>query len=423
MTNPRKQQQQRTNTFLAGVIAGLLSALAAPGPARAQPSEPVTPVPAEATVSDGQVPPPAQDLPVNPPRSGAPVEPTPTVKAVAEPTPSWLKALSIGGGAILWYYQPVQVAGADGNVSLFFANLLLDGKFGAFGLHIEPRFRDSRLRAFFPGPVWAQEVYASATLAPRTVLKAGKAYSHFGLFWDNSFYGNVQVYDGLKLDPDYGLSLEGAVRPDAPAGLRYYAQFFLVDGQTNVSLDGRDTISLPGGRRRDQSILRAEPFVQVSEHGKLTGGLSGEYLEADLGAAGKKNVFRGAVDATFALRAWSIWAEYTRQNGQTVTGFPIAAMPATGAAPGAPGQASSHNNYALAGTQYVVGPVTVRYNVSTGRYEDLSISEWMHVPAAAVALNENFTVLAEYVNWTRYLPGNATAIVDRSLDVTLSGHF
>src|SRR5205807_436179 len=121
--------------------------------------------------------------------------------------PGWLSSLSIGGGALLWYYQPVQVAAAKSNVDLFFANLLLDGKFGAVGLHIEPRFRDSRLRSFFPGPVWAQEAYASVTLARGHVIKAGKAYSHFGLFWDNSFYGNVQVYDGLKLDPDYGLSL------------------------------------------------------------------------------------------------------------------------------------------------------------------------------------------------------------------------
>jgi hypothetical protein len=130
--------------------------------------------------------------------------------------------------------------------------------------------------------VWAQEAYASATLASDTVLKAGKAYSHFGLFWDNSFYGNVQVYDGLKLDPDYGLSLEGAAGLERKAGLRYWAQYFVVDGHTNVSLAGRDTISLPGGHRRNQAILRVEPFYKVTEHATLTAGLSGAFLQADL---------------------------------------------------------------------------------------------------------------------------------------------
>jgi hypothetical protein len=353
-------------------------------------------------------------------------EGTPTVRSGNGPAvPDWLRSLSIGGGAILWYFQPVDT-GANRNVDLFCANLLLDGKFGVVGLHIEPRFRDSRLRAFFPGPVWAQEVYASVALAPDTVIKAGKAYSHFGLFWDNSFYGNVQVYDGLKLDPDYGLSLEGGLRTDAPIGLRYYAQYFVVDGQTNVSLGGRDTISVPNGtggysRRRNQTILRVEPFFKVSDHTTITAGASGEYLQAAL-PVGTKNVVRAAGDLSVSYRNLSAWAEYTYQNGQTVTDFPIAGTPATDTTAAVPGRASAHNHYALAGAQYRYQTVTLRYNVSTGRYNDLSISEWMHVPAVAVAVGDNLTVLGEYVNWHRYAP-TGNALIDRSVNVTLNGHF
>jgi len=76
----------------------------------------------------------------------------------------------------------------------------------------------------------------------------------------------------------------------------------------------------------------------------------------------------------------------------------------------------------LVGSQYSWREVTVRYNVSTGRYSDLSISEWMHVPALAVAVGDNLTVLGEYVDWRRYAPAGQT-IVDRSIDVTLNGHF
>jgi hypothetical protein len=46
----------------------------------------------------------------------------------------------------------------------------------------------------------------------------------------------------------------------------------------------------------------------------------------------------------------------------------------------------------------------------------------MHVPAVAYAVGDNFTVLAEYVDWRRSSPG-ASSIVDHSLDVTLAGHF
>ena len=355
--------------------------------------------------------------------SGTSVVPAADVPAVAvkeQPLPTWLKSLSLGGGAILWYYSPVET-GAKQNVDLFFANLLLDGHFGSVGLHIEPRFRDSRLRAFYPGPVWAQEVYVSIALARNTLVKAGKEYSHFGLFWDNSFYGNVQVYDGLKLDPDYGLSLEGAVGADGDKGLRYYAQYFVIDGHTNVSLDGRDTISIPGANRRNESILRAEPFIKSSNGLVATGGLSGAFLQAAL-PMGTKNVYRGAADLTVAGKSWSVWGEYTYQNGQTVTDFPVAGTPATGTAPAIPGQASAHNHYGLVGGQYTVQKVTLRYNVSTGRYSDVSTSEWMHVPALAVAVGDNLTVLGEYVDWRRYTPAGHS-IVDRSVDVTLNGHF
>jgi hypothetical protein len=264
-------------------------------------------------------------------------------------------------------------------------------------------------------------------LAPGTVIKAGKAYSHFGLFWDNSFYGNVQVYDGLKLDPDYGLSLEGGLRTDEPSGLRYYAQYFLVDGQTNVSLAGRDTISVPNAagysRRRNQTILRLEPFVTAGEHTTITAGASGEFLQAALpGPVGTKNVVRAAGDLSIAYRNASAWAEYIYQNGQTVTDFPISGTPATDTMPAGPGRASAHNHYLLVGGQYRYQTVTVRYNVSNGRYSDLSIDEWMHVPAVAVAVGDNLTVLGEYVNWRRYTP-TGSSLVDRSVNVTLNGHF
>jgi hypothetical protein len=420
----RARASARTATSRLALIALIaLIVAASPGAARAAGADqPDGPAPAGASVPP-PLPPPSQPaaLPV--------AEPPATVRAgtPSPALPDWLRSLSIGGGAILWYFQPVST-GATRNVDLFFANLLLDGKFGAVGLHIEPRFRDSRLRAFFPGPVWAQEVYASVTLAPGTVIKAGKAYSHFGLFWDNSFYGNVQVYDGLKLDPDYGLSLEGAIHADAPSGLRYYAQYFLVDGQTNVSLAGRDTISVPDGqggyaRRRNQAILRIEPFFKPTDTTTITAGASGEFLQAALpGPVGTKNVLRAGGDLSVAIRHAAIWGEYIYQNGQTVTSFPIAGTPGTATSPAVPGQASAHNHYVLAGAQYVYRDVTLRYNVSTGRYGDLSISEWMHVPAVAVAVGNNLTVLGEYVSWTRYAPGG-NSLVDRSVDVTLNGHF
>jgi hypothetical protein len=357
----------------------------------------------------------SDDTPAAAAVSTAPVSPaatfpqTPTLSVAAEVVPAWTKKVTLGGGFILWYYQPLELAGAKNNLSLFFANLVVDAKSGIWGLHVEPRFRDTKLRGFFGGTSWAQEVYASVSLNRETTLKVGKEYSHFGLFWDNSFYGNVQVYDGLKLDPDYGLSLEGGYATAEQAGLRYWAQFFLVDGQTNVALQDRETFSISGARRRNQAIVRLEPFAKTGGV-ELKLGLSGAYLQADLPTVGKKDVERGAVDISANVAAFSGWAEYLYQHGQSVTDFP------------ATGTFSSHNHYGLAGVQYSVGKVTARYNVSFGRYADVSTTEWMHVPAIAVALGDSLTVLGEYVFWKRYASPIDT-LLDRSLNITLAGHF
>ena len=80
--------------------------------------------------------------------------------------------------------------------------------------------------------MWIEEAYGWLTAGPVT-LQAGKIYSRLGLFWDNSFYGNIQAFDGLKVDPDYGLAVEGSL--GERAGLAFAAQYFLVDGRTNIS--------------------------------------------------------------------------------------------------------------------------------------------------------------------------------------------
>jgi hypothetical protein len=373
-----------------------------------------------AAAAEGQVAPPPSNLPVNP------------VIQVAPPAPEpWTRHLTVGGGAILYYYQPF-LDGAKDNVDLFFANIVLDARLGRFGFHAEPRIRNGKLRPFFAGPAWVQEVYGHGSVRNddgEVVVKIGKVYSHLGLFWDNSFYGNVQVYDGLKLDPDYGISVEGAYGDKGALGVHAWAQFFLVDGQTNVSLAGRDTIGVAdaqGGypfRRRNQIIGRVEPFLRLGADTTIKLGLSAERLQADLPAEiGTKNVFRGAADLTLSGAGFNVWAEYLRQNGQTVSAFPIAGAPASATGAATPGQGATRINYALAGGEYTHGLFTARYVFSLGDYHDLSIKETMHVPSLGLTLDPGLALLAELVIWQRHA-GGVDTFVDRSLNVTLHGHF
>jgi hypothetical protein len=333
--------------------------------------------------------------------------------ADAAQAPRWFEYFSIGGGLILYYYQPTAGDG-ENNVSVFFANLLLDGKWDGFGLHVEPRFRDSKLRSFFDGPAWLQEAYGSGTVGPVTI-KLGKSYKRLGLFWDNSFYGNVQVYDGLKLDPNYGVSVEGQVGEEL--GLEFSAQYFVVDGGTNVSLTGRDTLYVPGARRRNAVVGRVAPTYHFAESGNAHVGLSAEHFTADL-PEGEEGVTRLAGEAKVSYDGFGAWGEVLLQRGRHVTDFPYAGT----TTPPVAGRSSADNRYVLLGAEYGIGPITLRYNVSLANYSDVEVSEVMHVPAIGLAVHEHLSLLGEYVHWTRDT-NEGDVDVDKSVNVTLSGHF
>jgi|HubBroStandDraft_1064217.scaffolds.fasta_scaffold00734_10 hypothetical protein len=422
-------------TPAASVAAPAPEPAIAPTPAAVAPSPSVAPPGSVVSAASGS-PPGTTSATLHTESLPAPMAETPpTAKPLV---PEWLNGVTLGAGVLLWYYQPIvpRAPSVENNVSVFWARLLVDGKRGIFGFHLEPRFRDSPLRSTSTtvnganvltytqnDHAWLQEAYASVDLeALHAQLKIGKEYSHLGYFWDNSFYGNIQVYDGLKLDPDYGASLEGAVgKSDDPLGLGYWAQYFVVDGSTNVSLPGRDTISVPGARRRNQTIVRLEPRLNV---GGATAalGLSGEYLQADLPTIGPQNVWRAAVDATLTYSGAKILAELQHQDGRNVTDFPLVSTPTT------PGS-SANVDHAQIGGEYTYGAVTGRYNASLGSYNNIplatggtiTIKEWLHVIGVGVVVSPNVSVLGELVFWERDTP-TSSALVDRSFNVTVHAH-
>jgi hypothetical protein len=343
-----------------------------------------------------------------PPKSSAP----------APEPPSATPALKIGGSAILWYYQPFGVAGVKNDFELYDTRITVEADWNVLGFFFEPHFRDTRLRSYYDGPVWLQQGYGFVDL-DTTVFKLGKLYSRLGLFWDNSFYGNIAGYDGLKLAPEYGASVEGTLGHDA--GVRYWLQFFPLDGRTNVSLTGRDTVSVPGARRRNEVVARAEPFAKLGEGSEFDVALSGEYFLADI-PGDPEDVVRLGVDAKLTVGGFSGWGELIRQEGRSVTDFPFEAEPATATEPAVPGRASAHVDYALAGAEFTEGKLTARCNFSLGNYEDVSTLEWLVVPGIGYALNEHVTLLGEFALWTRVESGDAS-LVDRSLNLTLSAWF
>jgi hypothetical protein len=331
---------------------------------------------------------------------------------VAAPAPQSAIDVEVGGGMILYYYQPLE--DPDGGTAknffeIFEARLRLDAVFGRYKVHITPRFRDTKERAFFPGEGWVEEAYAAGSIGPVTI-KVGKVYAHLGKFWDNSWYGNAQQYDGLKLDLNHGLSIEGVWNEGQPFGLAYWAQYFIIDGTTSYAQPTRDTQSIPGAHRRNQLFGRIEPRLELGDTMGLDLGLGGSYAQADIPGLDEQNIVRFAADATFTVGGLAAWAEYSHQSGRHVTDFP------------APGVSSDNNSYVMLGVEYTYDWLTARYNFNYGNYSEVDYSETRHIPGVAVKLDDHLTVLLEWAYGQGKLNGD-TRLLDHSLDLTIHSNF
>ncbi|MET0341298.1 MAG: hypothetical protein ABW252_09855, partial [Polyangiales bacterium] len=415
----------------------------AAGASSTQPLQPATP---RVVVSTGAPQPVSQN------------QATPLPPSAQAPAPSQA-VVRVGGNMILLYNNnyapdPDTVQGRKKhNMDAWRVGIVLDGKLDRFGMHIEFRARDRGLR-WQPVGAWLEETYASADIlkadnkvGPLT-LKVGKIYATFGKPWDNSFYGPVAFRDGLKLDSSWGLSFEGAVAPTKPFGLRYSAQYFVLDGQTGTVATNRDTISIVqpgtsnqpiGARRRDRFVLRAEPFYKWSPTGVVRLGASFDHFTADFPDTqtpaqlarnprirdldNTEKVDRYAVDLTAQIAWFGLWGEYAHQEGMHTNAFPYAPTPAAAAtlAPGAAGSAATIATPAVAGlpgsgyksadwffvgANFTYSRFTLQYNHSQGKYNDISVNrptqmlvgnfsqrEWIHNPSIQVAVNEQIRLI------------------------------
>ncbi|MDI3283203.1 hypothetical protein [Polyangium sp. 15x6] len=346
-------------------------------------------------------------------------------KPPKEPPPSkpTLK-IELHGGAWLFYYQPFQPPEEKPFLRMHVAHLNFDASIGDFGLFFNASVRDTRMREFYEGPAWIEEGYFYYK-HPRVMVKVGKSYSRFGLFWDNSFFGPIHFYDGIKLDPNYGISIEGTAGKETGLRLAYFGQYYLVDGRTNGSYVGRDTISIPGARRRHIAIVRAEPAYYWNKDTSLVLGASGQYFQADIPALAGKNrdVLRFAVDATVNIGPVSAWGEVMRQMGQSVTDWPIPPVPATATTPAVPGRASARNDYLLVGGEARIWKFVARYNVSGVRYRDVGYTEFMHQPGFGYNMNDHLQFLVEYAHWTQHPAPGVGKFLDQSVATTIHGYF
>lgn len=395
----------------------------------------------------------AQDAPAPPAESSRIEKLSEQLRVFKERLP-----FQLGAGVYLYYYQPVEsdstLAGGslDGTFQVFFYYLKLDAELHGFGAHTEMRMRDgghvgpnagnSFFRGFYSSNFWFQEVYAYYTPGPFLKIKAGKVFRRFGVFWDDSFFGNVLFYDGLKLNPDYGISLEGE---RACAGgrlaLSYSAQFFLHSDGINGGLDfGRTLPAVPmqtaAGMPAPKDLLALRTFSpnpegQTDSGGNHVGAFRNlvvgrlaatlhphRAVDVTLGASGQT----GTVQRVSARDGFNDEARMTQVGGDVTLRLGPATFFGEYLRQMGPGVRDA--DYLWAGARVTVRALSLRLNGSYVAYRlDPDVEELILQPGLTFAIGYGLTAFLEFNEWERRDPrlpsGDNFTLYDRSVNLAL----
>jgi len=343
----------------------------------------------------------------------------PTPDPAADPAPAPVRAPSgsfdLSGGIYLFEYLPA-LKGVDPKLEIYAFLLNVDAATAdkGYGLHVQTRARDSKLRSYFVSDVWFQEAYVWAK-TPVGDVHAGKFYRKVGVLWDDSFFGNVQYFNGLKLNPDYGMELVGS-RPLAPGfSLDYSAQYFANNDHVAGSLPGRDVESDPQASLRDTATARVVPTWSLGAGRSLALGLSGlaGHVERTGGPALPSfSLSQAAGDVTLTWGPTVSYVEVLRQNGIQPALSPDLRL------------GYLDGTYLLAGVRWQALPrLSLRINYSQVDYPGLRTTEVEWVPGAVVGLHDKLDLIVEYDGWKSEPRGGPDVFIDKSYDLVLHYSF
>ena len=353
---------------------------------------------------------------------------------------------TLGAGAYIYYYQPVDYttfAPTDrtGQLEVYAFYLKLDSEWHGLGGHLEMRFRDGGhlstgagndyLRPYFTSNVWFQELYAYYQPRPWFRIRAGKMYRNVGILWDDSFFGNLLYMDGLKLNPDWGVGIDGTwENANGSFALTYSMQYILnTDGvQGGVTYargigpepgtlgyeprtygpDPEGELDSGGHRQTQQRKLftgRVAATIRPVKWVAVTAGVSGLTGEVRRSSAVDNVHINGrgsnvAADLTLAIGHLTVFGEYQRQLGDAVRSA----------------------DYAWVGARYSWKGLQIRMSTSYVHYAVMPVvQEYMLVPGVQYTIGP-LTILLEYDEWRRKDPrvSQAWQKYDRSLNAVLA---
>ncbi len=313
----------------------------------------------------------------------------------------------LGGGIYLFHYRPIDLSGVEPKTEVYALFATLDRRSGPWTILVQGRARDTKLRPFLPGNVWFQEAWVSYQATPSfsaasLTLRADKIYQTLGRFWDGSFFGNIHYYDGLKLNPQFGVEASGSV-PLGSGAVGYTIQYILASDRVSGAFAGRDFETLDGFQNAAGGGIR----TTLSLVPGITFGASFLSRGVDT-AATNYQVPHVALDAELGIPAGPAvaYVEWTRRGHGSLPASLSATIP------------GSRATYWLAGAQVNERGLHARYNFSRASYDDLGRREWIHQPGITLDLASHVHGIVDFDFWQVRASGSTTTF-DRSLSLVL----
>lgn len=374
----------------------------------AEPTYLAVAVPAEPPAISAAVP----TNPVASPDPAAPSPQTPGPGTLDRMVESVMPGLKMSGVIWLYDYKPFSLPGTRSNFDLYGLHLKFDRDMGPVGFHVEYRMRTTKLRSFFPSPTWLQEGYLKFKV-PGGTLKAGEIYKQFGIFTDYAFYGGLPYFDGIKYNPEWGVSYEGNNQISERVSLEHDLQYFRTDSRINGSITGNDIVSDPTGRRRNEFVARIVPHLKLTDKVGFSFGPSLEVGQVSRQSVDVSNYWRVGGEATLDVGPAKIFGEVIKQN-YDYDQDKLAKNPGIS------------NYYAdLPKVTYSTIGLNMPFNrwVSThinygqGNYDTPGRrKEYMMQPGLVFTLGDGYAVYVEYEYWVRRAGPSNKTFFDRSLN-------
>jgi len=285
------------------------------------------------------------------------------------------------------------------------------------GAHVDARIRDGDqpFRPFYDSRAWLWECYGWLE-ACDTKFKLGKINHEFGLSGDGdgSFYGSVPYFDGWKLDPDWGASVERTCDFGHGVTAPSFIQAFTgrVEDEVNGSISGADVESDERARENFNLGVRTVPTWKFANKSSLALGLSAQVGQIDSRDVGTHQYTAQAVDLTFTQGPFKAYAEWMQSIGSRNPANYVT------------GGASDRSVDMLVGAAYTHGFATIRGTVSKGTYAGPGGKQLIYLLGVTLAVTKNVDFYVEWVRWdagARNAPGRV--FVDDGINFVLNWRF